>query len=68
MVPIMLVVGGLVVGMALWLELAFEPPLWLHAVVWIPCITGLVLAVLPMTKGVNIALQHRYRSTDENIE
>ncbi len=64
-VPLMLVIGAVVVGLAMWLEFSLEPPLWVHAVVWIPVVTLVTLAALPPLKGVNIALQHRYRSTEE---
>jgi len=64
-VPVMLLIGGVVVGMALWLELSFEPPLWVHGVILAPSTIGLALAVMPLVKGVNVALQHRYRSTDD---
>lgn len=65
-VPLMLVIGGMIVGLALWLERAYEPPLWLHAVIWLPAVTLMTLVALPPLKGVNIALQHRYRSTEED--
>ncbi len=31
---IMLIVGFIVAGLALWLELAFQPPTWVHMVIW----------------------------------
>ncbi len=31
-----LIVGALVVGLALWLELAWNPPFWVHVVLWVP--------------------------------
>ncbi len=31
-----LIVGGLVTGLALWLEIAVEPPFWVHEMIWIP--------------------------------
>ncbi len=65
-VPLMLVIGGVIVGLALWLELTYEPPLWLHAVIWAPAVTLITMAALPPLKGINIALQHRYRSTEED--
>lgn len=64
--PLMLVIGGVIVGLALWLELTYEPPLWLHVVIWAPAVTLITMAALPPLKGINIALQHRYRSTEED--
>ena len=31
-----LLIGGLVTGLALWLQLAVEPPFWVHIVLWVP--------------------------------
>lgn len=31
-----MIVGALVVGLALWLELAWNPPFWVHVVLWVP--------------------------------
>lgn len=64
-VPAMLLIGTLVVGLAAYVEFTFEPPLWVHAVLWVPVVFGLTMMVLPPLKGITIALQHRYRSTEE---
>lgn len=65
-VPLIIVLGGAIVGLALLLEVQFSPPLWVHAVIWLPLVVIVTLAVLPVVKGLNIALQHRYRSTEED--
>lgn len=31
-----LIIGALIVGLALWLELTWHPPFWVHAVLWVP--------------------------------
>ncbi len=64
-VPAMLVIGTIVVGLALYVELRWSPPWWLHVVLWTPLVIGLVLGMLPPLKGLAVALQHRYRSTEE---
>ena len=33
-----MIIGALVVALALWFEFSFSPPLWLHAVIWLPLI------------------------------
>jgi uncharacterized protein (DUF983 family) len=43
-VPILMVLGFTVVGGAIWFDFTYNPPLWLHAVIWPP--VTLVLAVL----------------------
>ena len=37
-----LIVGGIVTGLAIWLDLAFAPPFWVHALIWIPVTVGAV--------------------------
>jgi len=65
-VPAMLLIGTLVVSLAAYVEFTFEPPLWLHAVLWVPTIFLLTMVILQPLKGVVIALQYRYRSTEED--
>ncbi len=57
---IILLLGIVVVGLALWLELALAPPLWVHAVVWAPVILGGSLGLLRPFKAIMIALQYRH--------
>ncbi|MEQ8286427.1 DUF983 domain-containing protein [Thalassospira sp.] len=62
---IIFILGFLVVPMALWVEMAYMPPLWLHALVWGPVIVGVTLILLRPLKGLMVALQFRHRSTSE---
>jgi uncharacterized protein (DUF983 family) len=55
---IMLIVGFIVVAGALWMEFTFDPPYWLHALVWIPVTAILCLSVLRPMKATMIALQY----------
>lgn len=64
-VPAMLLIGGVVVGLVFYLEFGWSPPWWVHAVLWPPLVILMVLAILPPLKGLAVALQHRYRSTEE---
>jgi uncharacterized protein (DUF983 family) len=51
------IVGHIVVGLVLALEVAYRPPLWLHAALWLPLTVLLSLAVLPVIKGALVGLQ-----------
>ncbi len=62
---IILIVGFVVVGLALWLEIAFAPPMWLHLLLWIPLILGLALVLLPPLKAWLIALHYRHDLLDQ---
>lgn len=63
-----LIVGFLIVGLALWLEVTRSPPLWLHFLLWIPLTPVLSLAALRLIKGLLIALQYRNRAAPGELE
>ena len=52
----------IVVALALIIEVAFAPPLWLHLVIWVPFILATSLYLLRPFKGVLIALQFKHRA------
>ncbi len=56
---VILIVGFLIVGAALLVEANYEPPLWLHAVIWPPILLLLSLGLLRMLKGGLVSLQFR---------
>jgi uncharacterized protein (DUF983 family) len=45
-----------------WVETLFEPPLWLHAIVWSIVILGGTMALLRPLKATMVALQFRHRT------
>lgn len=61
---IILVMGAIVVGLALWTEINHQPPLWLHAVLWAPLILVGSLAMLRPFKATIIAMQFKHRRED----
>jgi uncharacterized protein (DUF983 family) len=58
---IILILGFIVVGAALMVEVKYEPPLWVHALVWPPLVLGGSLGLLRPLKGVMVALAFRHR-------
>lgn len=58
---IVLVVGFLVVGAALLVEVRQGWPIWLHLLVWLPLAAGLCTVLLRPLKATLIALQYRHR-------
>ena len=48
-VPILIVLGAIVVGAAFWVDSAFSPPLWVHALIW-PVVT--VAGAILMTRYI----------------
>ena len=61
---VILIVGFVVVGLALWMEVVHNPPLWLHFLLWIPLTLVLSLAALRMIKGLLIVLQYRNKAAE----
>ncbi|MGE0714343.1 MAG: DUF983 domain-containing protein [Alphaproteobacteria bacterium] len=60
-VLVILVLGAIVVALALWVEVRWEPPLWVHALLWIPFTLAVALAMLRPLKGAMVALDYRNR-------
>lgn len=54
---VMSIVGVVVVGLAMWVEFTFEPPIWLHMLLWLPLTFVLSLAMVRPAKGLMIAVQ-----------
>lgn len=55
------VLGALLVPLALIFETAFEPPLWVHAVVWGIAALGITVGSLRPLKSWVIGLQYKHR-------
>ena len=53
----MFIIGHIIVGAVMTVESHFEPPLWVHAVIWLPLLTLMSLWLLPRIKGILIGLQ-----------
>lgn len=54
-----LIIGGIIVGLALWLEVAVQPPFWVHALLWIPLTIVGTLAGLRVAKAALLASEYR---------
>lgn len=50
-------------GGVLWVEFAFSPPFWVHALIWIPTVIVLTLALLRLVKSTLLVLQYKHRRT-----
>src|SRR6202049_72343 len=59
---IIMLAGAVVVACALIVEIKYQPPLWLHAVLWLPLILATTLLPLRAMKSLLIALQSHHRA------
>jgi len=57
-----MIVGGLIVALALWLQLSFEPPWWVHVILWVPLTIAGVIGGLRLAKGWLLASEYRQRA------
>ena len=65
---VMLIVGFLIMGLALWFDSVFAPPVWLHALIWLPLTVIVSLVLLRKLKGIMVALQYRNNASEGKID
>jgi uncharacterized protein (DUF983 family) len=65
---VILIGGGIVVFAALMTEVLFQPPYWLHALLWLPLILVVTLAPLRLLKGLLIVLQYHHKAAEGRLE
>lgn len=59
---VIMIVGFLVVFSALFTEVAYHPPIWVHLVLWLPLGAILCLGLLRPMKGLMVAAQIRNKA------
>ena len=64
---VILVAGFILVAGALFVEVRYAPPYWLHAVIWGPLAILVPLALLRPFKGVLVALQFRHKAQEGRL-
>ena len=64
---LILIIGGLIVGLAIAVELSAEPPFWVHILLWLPLTTILVVGALRVAKAALLALEYRHRAREGRI-
>lgn len=64
---IILIAGFVVVFCALIVEVLYQPPFWLHAILWLPLILLTTLAPLRSMKSLLIALQYHHRAEEGRL-
>jgi uncharacterized protein (DUF983 family) len=53
---VILIAGAMIGALALWTEMRFAPPVWLHLLLWLPLTLILSLGLLRPFKSVLVAL------------
>ena len=64
---IIMIAGAIVVGAALIVEVKYQPPLWLHAALWLPLVLATTLLPLRSMKSLLIALQYHHKAAEGRL-
>lgn len=64
---VILISGFIVAGAALVVEILYEPPYWVHALLWGPLILITTLGPLRAIKGLLIALQYHHKAGEGRL-
>jgi uncharacterized protein (DUF983 family) len=62
------IIGGLVMMLAIVLELSVHPPAWLHILLWVPLTIFLTLIFLRMSKAMLATLEHRNQAREGRLD
>lgn len=65
---IMMIAGFIIVGLALYTEVAYQPPYWVHAVLWIPLTLFLTIGMLRPLKAWLIAQQFKHKAREGRLD
>ncbi|WP_242097452.1 DUF983 domain-containing protein [Sphingomonas sp. CROZ-RG-20F-R02-07] len=63
-----LILGTLVVGLAVWLQLALSPPWWVHVLIWPAFALAAVVAMLRLAKGALMAAEYQNAAREGRID
>lgn len=64
---IIMLAGAIVVACALIVEVKYQPPFWVHAVLWLPLILVTTLLPLRSMKSLLIALQFHHKAAEGRL-
>jgi uncharacterized protein (DUF983 family) len=67
-VLVILLLGGVIAGLAIALENLVHPPVWIHVVVWLPVTLMLSVLALRAMKGIMIAAQYKTRAAEGRLD
>ncbi len=65
---IILIAGFVVCALALWVEVTYEPPYWVHVVLWGPLILALTLGLLRPLKSAMVFQQFRMKAAEGRLD
>ncbi|MEP2989930.1 MAG: DUF983 domain-containing protein [Parasphingorhabdus sp.] len=63
-----LIVGAIVLGLALFVEFTFYPPIWVHVLLWVPVTSLMVIGTLRFSKALLLISEHRNEAHEGTID
>jgi uncharacterized protein (DUF983 family) len=64
---LILILGAIVVGLAIWLQLSLAPPFWVQVAIWVPLTLVGTIGSLRVTKAAMLALEYRIAAREGRI-
>jgi len=64
---VIMIAGAIVVAAALIVEIKYQPPFWVHAVLWLPLTLAVTLWPLRAIKSLLIALQFHHKAAEGRL-
>jgi uncharacterized protein (DUF983 family) len=64
---VILIVGAIICAAALFVEFTYQPPYWVHAVLWIPITAILTFVLLRLVKSLLLVLQYKNRAGEGRL-
>lgn len=65
---VMSIVGIVVVALAMWVEFAYQPQIWIHMAMWIPLTLLLSAVLVRPAKGLLIAVQYQHKAEEGRLQ
>lgn len=62
-----MIVGGIILSLALYVEFAFHPPIWLHLLLWPVLTVASVVGFLRVAKGMLLILEYRNKAREGTL-
>ena len=63
-----LIIGALITGLAIWVDLSLHPPFWVHILIWVPVTAIAVLAGLRVAKALLLIAEYRNKAGEAGNE
>jgi uncharacterized protein (DUF983 family) len=64
---VVLIVGTIVCVAALVVEFTYQPPFWVHALLWVPLTTALTFGLLRLIKSLLLVLQFKHSAGEGRL-